>query len=135
VTYLLDTNVLSEARRPKGNRGVKEWFAAAPPDALFVSVLVLGEIRSGVDKLAKRDAARAAIYEAWLEELCDVYADRLLPVTADVAQIWGRINATTSVPVVDGLIAATARVHGLTVVTRNVTDLERAGVQVVNPFT
>ena len=101
---------------------------------LFVSVLVVGEIQQGVTRLQKREPRQAAVFEAWLKKLQREFADRLLPVSQDVALEWGRLSAGDPLPVVDGLLASTARVHGLTVVTRNVDDFEPTGVPVLNPF-
>jgi predicted nucleic acid-binding protein len=134
VSFLLDTNVLSEARRPRGDANVKAWLASAPADHLYLSVLVVGEIRGGIERLRRRDPVQADAYEEWLATLRRDYADRLLPVTTEVADEWGRMNVPDPVPVVDGLMAATAKAKGLTLVTRNTADLERSGVRLLNPF-
>jgi hypothetical protein len=101
---------------------------------LFLSVLVVGEIRLGVERLRRRDPVQAETLGRWLGEVHSTYADRILPVTSGVAEEWGRLNVPDPLPVIDGLLAATANVHGLTLVTRNTTDLARGGVQVFNPF-
>jgi hypothetical protein len=134
VTFLLDTNVVSEARRPAGHPGVRAWLGSVPAADLFVSVLVVGEIRRGVEQLRRRDGPQAAVIEAWLLRLVADYRDRVLPVTAAVAAEWGRLNVPDRLPVVDGLLAATARVHGLVLVTRNTDDFARTGVRLLNPF-
>jgi toxin FitB len=134
VSFLLDTNVVSEARRAAGHPGVRAWLGSVPAVDLFVSVLVVGEIRRGVEHLRRRDAPQAAVLEAWLLRLVADYRDRVLPVTAAVAEEWGRLNVPDPLPVVDGLLAATARVHGLVLVTRNTADFERTGVRLLNPF-
>jgi predicted nucleic acid-binding protein len=134
VTFLLDTNVVSEARRPAGHPGVRAWVRSVPAADLFVSVLVVGEIRRGVEQLRRRDPRQAAVIEAWLLRLVAEYGDRVLPVTAAVAEEWGRLNVPDPLPVVDGLLAATARVHGLVLVTRNTPDFARTGVRLLNPF-
>ena len=134
MSFLVDTNVLSEARKASGDAGVKRWFAEVPAEQLFLSVLVIGEIRRGIDRLRRRDPAQAEAFEPWLQALWTQYADRILPVTAEVCEAWGRMNVPDPLPVIDGLLAATAFVHGLTVVTRNTGDLARAGVAVLNPF-
>jgi predicted nucleic acid-binding protein len=134
VSFLLDTNVLSEARRPRGDANVKAWLASVPAGNLYLSVLVVGEIRGGIERLRRRDPVQADAYEGWLATLRRDYADRLLPVTAEVADEWGRVNVSDPVPVVDGLMAATAKVKGLTLVTRNTADVERSGVRILNPF-
>jgi hypothetical protein len=132
--YLLDSNVISEARRPGGDQGVKAWLASVRDSELYLSVLVVGEIRRGVERLRRRDPAQATVFEEWLAQLHRAYADRLLPITPAVAEEWGRLNVPDPLPVVDGLLAATARVAGLTLVTRNTADLARSGVPLLNPF-
>lgn len=134
MSYLLDTNVVSELRRRRPDSGVLTWFGSARAEDLRLSVLVIGEIRQGVELLAHRDADQAAAYEKWLVNLHDVYGDRIVPVTADVADVWGRLNVPDRLPVVDGLLAATAMVHGWTLVTRNTADVARTGVRLLNPF-
>ena len=134
MSYLLDTNVLSEVRKPSGNANVRAWFGEVRSDELFLSVLVLGEIRQGVERLKRRDQPQAAVIEEWLEGLAAHYGERILPVDFWVADAWGRLNARDPLPVIDGLLAATALVHGLTLATRNIRDVERSGVPLVNPF-
>lgn len=134
MSYLLDTHVLSEIRKPQGDTGVKAWFEGVRGDELYLSVLVLGEVRQGVERLKGRDEVQAAVYESWLEGLAANYRDRILPVDAGVTDLWGRLNAADPLPVVDGLLAATALTHGLTLVTRNVRDVARSGVPILNPF-
>jgi predicted nucleic acid-binding protein len=135
VTYLLDTNVLSETRKRQPDTGVTEWVAATEPGRLHVSVLTLGEIEQGIARIrARGDHQQAAGLERWLREMEVGFADRILPVTLPVASAWGRQQHVQPLPVVDALIAATARINGLTVVTRNVKDFQRSGIQVLNPF-
>jgi toxin FitB len=135
VTYLLDTNVLSETRKRQPAEGVIEWITATPPERLHVSVLTLGEIEQGIARIRGRgDRQQAAALEGWLREVELGFADRILPVTMPVASTWGRQQYARPLPVVDALIAATARVNGMTVVTRNVKDFEQSGVEVLNPF-
>jgi hypothetical protein len=135
VTYLLDTNVLSETRKRQPAAAVVDWIAATPPDRLHVSVLTLGEIEQGIARIRGRgDLPQASALEHWLSEVVTGFDDRVLPVTLPVATAWGRQQHARPLPVVDALIAATARVHGMTVVTRNVKDFELAGVDVLNPF-
>jgi len=134
MSYLLDTNVISEARKPTGDANVKAWFAATSSSQLFLSVLVLGEIRQGIERLRRRDRTQAQLLDAWLAMLRERYGDRLLPITDEIADEWGRLNVPDPLPAVDGLLAATARVHSLTLVTRNVADVERTGVRLLNPF-
>src|SRR5271163_3537644 len=107
--YLIDTTIISEVR--KGRRcdpNVAAWFRDVPDDALFLSVLVVGEIRQGIERLRTRNPRRAQALENWLEELLQSFGDRVLPVDTKVAQNWGRLNARSSYPVVDSLLAATA---------------------------
>jgi toxin FitB len=135
VSYLLDTNVLSETRKRQPAAGVADWIAATPRDRLHVSVLTLGEIEQGITKIRGRgDRRQAAALERWLGDVQAGFEDRVLPVTIPVASAWGRQQNAQPLPVIDALIAATAQVHGLTVVTRNVKDFELAGVQVLDPF-
>ncbi len=134
MSLLLDTNVLSEIRKKTPNAAVAAWFATVRAQDLYLSVLVVGEIRQGIERLARRDPGQAKVFEAWLDHLLDSYADRIVPVTADIARIWGRINVPDPVPVVDGLLAATAIVHDWTLVTRNGADVSGTGVRLLNPF-
>jgi len=136
MTYLLDTNVLSETRKRQPAAGVADWIAAMPPDRLHVSVLTLGEIEQGIARIRGRgDLQQASSIERWLRDVEVGFEDRVLPVTLRVAAAWGRQQYSQPLPVIDALIAATARVHGMTVVTRNAKDFELAGVQALNPFT
>ena len=134
MAYLLDTCVLSELRKPNGNRGVAIWVAGIRPDEAFLSVLTLGEIRRGIELHRAKDAKAAGALERWLMGLEAHYAERILPITAAIADRWGRLSLTQPLPVSDGLIAATGLEHRLTVVTRNVADFERSGVNTLNPF-
>jgi toxin FitB len=135
VTYLLDTNVLSETRKRQPTASVTDWIAATPPDRLHVSVLTLGEIEQGITRVRGRgDHHQASALERWLQEVETGFEDRVMPVTLPVAAAWGRQQYLRPLPVIDALIAATAQVHGMTLVTRNVKDFELAGVQVLNPF-
>lgn len=133
--YLVDTNVLSELRkRERCAPHVAAWFAAVAPEELWVSVLALGEIRRGIELLRKRDPSSAHALDRWLAGLETHYADRLLPVTAAIADRWGRLSPDQPLPVTDGLLAATAWEHKLTLVTRNVGDFMRSGVATLDPF-
>lgn len=135
MTYLVDTNVISELR--KGVRcdpNVAAWYAGVAETGLFLSVLVIGEIRSGIERLRRRDRPQAAAIASWLAAITRDFEDRILPIDRAVAEVWGRNNARRPIAAVDGLIAATARVHGLIVVTRNVADFARTGCPLLNPF-
>jgi toxin FitB len=134
VRYLLDTNVLSEVRRPRGDAGVKRWISSVPTEDLFLSVLTLGEVRRGIGLLSRRAPVQADLYEAWLVIVLRDYADRVLPVDATAAEEWGRMNVPDPVSIVDGLMAATAKVRNMTFVTRNTADVARTGVRLLNPF-
>ena len=134
MSFLLDTNVISEVRKKSPDPSVREWFASVSGTQLYLSVLVVGEIRQGVDRLQRTDPRKASVYEEWLEVLRREYSDRLLPITTAIAMEWGRLNAVDPIPVIDGLLAATAKVHALTLVTRNTVDVIRTGVRVLNPF-
>ena len=134
VKYLLDTNVLSEARRTRGDEGVVRWISSTPAEDLYLSVLVLGEVRRGAERLKRRDPRQAEVYEVWLQSVARDYADRILPVDAEIAEEWGRMSVPNPIPIMDGLMAATAKVRGMTLVTRNTADVERTGVRLLNPF-
>lgn len=135
MSYLLDTNVLSETRKRVPALGVAEWIAATPADQLCVSVLTLGEIEHGVARIrARGDGKQASALDRWLRELEAAFDGRIISVTLEVAREWGSQRFVQPVPVIDALLSATARVHGLTMVTRNARDFERTGVQVLNPF-
>jgi toxin FitB len=134
VTFLLDTNVLSEARKPRGDPAIKRWMKTVAGRDLYLSVLVVGEIRQGIERLRRRDPDQADVFESWLGRLRQEYAERILDVTAEVAEEWGRMNVPHPLPAVDALLAATAKIHGLTLVTRNTGDLRRTGAKLLNPF-
>jgi predicted nucleic acid-binding protein len=134
MSFLLDTNIVSEIRRQKPNIGVATWFDSVRPSELFLSALVVGEIRQGVERLSSRAPERADVLEKWLGHLVNTYGDRIVPVTVEVAEVWGRLNAREPLPVVDGLLAATALAHGWTLVTRNVRDIASTGVRYLDPF-
>ncbi len=132
--FLVDTNVLSEARKgTRANGSVVSWIRTHH-DRLYVSVFVLGEIRRGVETIRRRDARAAATLERWLREIETRFEERILPVDSLVADRWGRLVADRPTSTIDGLLAATALVHGLTLATRNVRDVAPTGVPYVNPF-
>ncbi len=134
TSYLLDTNVVSELRRRRPDEAVLGWFDRATASELYLSVLTIGELRQGIESLRRRDPRGAEALESWHTGLLSAYADRIVPVDAAVADRWGRLNVPDRVPVVDGMLAATALVHGWTLVTRNISDVRRTGVQTLNPF-
>ena len=136
MSYLLDSNVVSEMRkRERADPRVREWFAGVDDAELFLSVLTLGAIRRGIESIHRRDRTRALALNRWFHALLTGYETRILLVDQKVAEEWGRMNAVTTLPVIDSLLAATARAHGLTVVTRNTKDVARTGVPCVDPFT
>jgi len=138
VNYLVDTCVISELVKPRANARVVRWLRARTEATLFLSVLTLGEVQKGVEKLVK--GRRRAAIEQWLDE--DLHArfeGRVLDVTVEVARLWGKIQGRTEregriVPAIDALIAATAMTHEMTVVTRNESDIARAGAHVFDPW-
>ena len=133
--FLIDTNVLSELRKQqRANPGVKQWFASVAGDSLYLSVLVIGEIRNGIERLRCRDPIAANNLEAWLLRVETEMAERILPVTSNIADRWGRINSPDPLPAIDSLLAATTLEHDLVLVTRNIADVERTGVRCLNPF-
>ena len=135
MTFLIDTNVISEVR--KGNRAdptVAAWWSGVTEDDIWLSPLVLGEIRKGVELARRRDPRRTEALETWLAELTSRFGDRILPVDTAVAEQWGKMNAIRPVPVIDALLAATAKANDLTLVTRNVADVAGVGADVLNPF-
>lgn len=135
MSYLLDTNVVSEVRKPSPNAGVADWFAETDSAELHLSVLIVGEVRQGIERLRHRgDGEQAAVFERWLEVLKSEFGDRLLPVTMAVADCWGALNAGRPLPVVDGLLAATAAAHDLTLVTRDESLLTAPGVRTLDPW-
>lgn len=139
MSYLIDTNVLSELRRKQADGRVLEWFAARAAQSLFLSVLTLGEIRKGIAALDANlvHAARRQALNDWLEvDLPTFFLGRVLEVDANVADRWGRLQAQAGrpLPAIDSLLAATALQHQLTLVTRNVRDFEGLGLSLLNPW-
>ncbi len=135
MAFLLDTNVVSELRKSSPDEHVLRWSRAHASSGVFVSTLVVGEIRRGIERVRSRDPEQADRLEGWLDGLVTTYQDRILPVSTAVADEWGLMSAAPQPPpVIDGLMAATAKYHGLTLVTRNVADVARTGVPVVDPF-
>jgi predicted nucleic acid-binding protein len=133
LSFLLDTNAVSEIRRGRDPK-VRAWVDAVDDVDLHLSVMTLGEIRIGIDRLRDRDATQADAFARWLDELRNRFADRILPIEGRVADEWGQLNALASRNTVDSLIAATARVHALTVVTRNTRDFQGCEVPLLDPW-
>lgn len=134
VQYLLDTNVISETRKKQADRQVMSFLSAADPSSLNLSVLSLGELRKGIALKKASDPEMARQLEAWVEGLEYSFADRILGIDAAVSKVWGDLSAQRSRPVIDTLLAATAIVHGLTFVTRNISDVEGTHVKVFDPW-
>lgn len=134
TAYLVDTNVLSEIRKRSGNPAVQAWAAATPGGQLLVSVITIGEIESGADRVRGRDPAFAAALDRWIADLVVGFGENILPVSLAVARRWGRLAAEHGRSDTDMLIAATALEHGLTVATRNTRHFSPLGVPVIDPF-
>lgn len=132
--FLLDTNVISETRKLRPEARVMQFLDKTESEALRLSVLTLGELRKGVEVQRRQDAARATLLAGWVDELEMRFARQTLPIDWRVARLWGEWSATRSRPVVDTLLAATAMVHGLTLVTRNDKDVADLPVECMNPW-
>jgi len=133
--YLIDTNVIAELR--KGDRSdpnVRRWFAQHIADELWISVLVVGELRRGVEGIRRRDEPAADSVDRWLTSILRDFGDRILPITAPIADCWGRINAPNPLPAIDGFLAATAIEHDLTLATHNTAAVVASGCRLVDPF-
>lgn len=131
--YLLDTNVVSELRRPRPHGAVLAWLASVDDSEIFVSAVTLGEIQAGIELTREQDPAKAAELEGWLDMVSGAY--NVLPMDAAVFRAWARLMHRRSDTLYeDAMIAATAKVHRLTVVTRNVADFQALGFEVLNPF-
>ena len=134
MSFLIDTNVVSELRKPRPDANVARWFQSVRDSDLYLSVLVVGELRQGVELLRRRDRGQADALETWLLALERGYRDRLIPVTARIADVWGRLNVPNRLPAIDGLLAATAKFHDLTLATHNARHVRGTGISVLNPF-
>ena len=135
MNYLIDTNIISEVRKgPRCDPHVAKWYDNIDDASLYLSVLVIGEIRRGVEQVRPTDAAKANALEQWLLAVGRAFGERILPVDRDVADEWGRLNAGRRLPVIDSLLAATAKIHRMTLVTRNTADIADLTVLMLNPF-
>ena len=135
MSYLLDTNVISELRKgERADSNITAWFAGIADEEVFLSVLTIGEIRRGIERVRRRDPDSAAALDRWLALLSEAHGDRILPIDRAISEEWGRMNVPDPLPVVDGLLAATARVLDLTLVTRNVADIASTEVELLDPF-
>jgi predicted nucleic acid-binding protein len=134
VSYLLDTNALSELRKRRPDPRVTGWFDTAPKAELYLSCLTIGEIQRGIERLRRKDEVQAKAIERWLVGLRRFYQDRIVDIDIEIAERWGRLSAAATLPVIDGLLAATALTRDWTVVTRNVADFAPSGARVLNPW-
>lgn len=135
MAYLLDTNVFSELRKnERAAPAVTAWFGGVEETEVFLSVIVAGELRRGVELRRRHDPRTAFYLDEWLAGLINRHQSRILPVNLEVADLWGRLCLNQPLPKIDGLLAATALHHDLVLVTRNVADMARSGVRVLNPF-
>jgi predicted nucleic acid-binding protein len=135
VNYLLDTNIISEIRKGRDcDPQVATWFDSIDDENIYVSVLVLGEIRKGIERARSTNPSQARALDKWLSTLSQALADRILPVDLAVADEWGRMSAKRPVLTVDALLAATAKVHQMMLATRNVADVADLGAKVLKPF-
>jgi predicted nucleic acid-binding protein len=135
VNFLVDTNVISELQRGRrASPAVVEWFESQPHERVFTSVIVLGEIRRGIERIARRDRAQADHFERWYTSMRRRLDTRVLPIDEPVMMMWSRISVSDPLPAYDGLLAATALVHDMTVVTRNTPDFRQVGAKVLDPW-
>ena len=134
MNYLIDTNIISEVRKGERCDGhVAAWFASIDDEDIFLSVLVVGEIRKGIERARRTDPAQARALEKWLSTLKQSYGERILPIDQMVADEWGSMSAIRPLPTVDALLAATAKIHRMSLVTRNVADVAGLGAD-LNQF-
>jgi predicted nucleic acid-binding protein len=135
VNVLVDTNVVSELKLGvRASPRVLAWFAALPPERVYTSVIVLGELRRGIELIERRDRTQAKVLERWYSSMRQRLGPRVLDVDESVMMAWARISTPDMLPAYDGLIAATALVHGMVVATRNSADFRRTGVEVFDPW-
>jgi len=135
VKYLIDTNIISEVRKgARCDRDVAAWFESIADADIYLSVLVVGEIRKGIERARPNNPVQASALEQWLTELVRSFTERIMPIDQAVADEWGRMSAKRSLSTIDALLAATAKVNGMTLATRNISDVVNLGVRVLNPF-
>ena len=134
MMYLLDTTVVAELRKRDPDPHVLAWYSTVTSAEIYISALTMGEIRLGAERLRHQDAGQADLLEQWLRGLHAGYGDHVIDVDAAAAEEWGRLSVPDPLPVIDGLLAATAAARNWTLVTRNTGDVKRAGVRVLNPF-
>ena len=135
LKFLLDTNIISEIRkRERAHPGVASWVAQTPVKEIGTSVVALAEIRRGIELKRRHDPEQAAALDRWFAQMRTRLGDRVLPIDESIADAWARMSAPDPLPLIDGLLAATAKVHGLTLITRNAADVARTGVAILDPF-
>lgn len=135
MKFLLDTNIISEIRkRERAHPNVARWVAQTPVKDICTSVVVLAEIRRGIELKRRNDPEQADGLDRWFTQMRTRLGDRVLAIDEPIAEAWARLSVPDPLPLVDGLLAATARVHGLTLVTRNIADVARTGVLILDPF-
>ncbi|HEX9904169.1 MAG TPA: type II toxin-antitoxin system VapC family toxin [Propylenella sp.] len=135
MRFLLDTNVISEIRkRERAHPNVARWVAGTPVKEIGTSVIVLAEIRRGIELKRRRDQEQARSLDRWFAEMRARLGDRVLPIDEPIAEAWAMLSVPDPLPLIDGLLAASAKVHGLTLVTRNVGDIAKTGILVLDPF-
>lgn len=135
MKFLLDTNVISEIRkRDLSHPKVASWVARTPVTEMGTSVIVLAEIRRGIERKRRSDPEQAESLDRWFAQMRTRLGNRVLPIDEPIAEAWALLSVPDPLPLIDGLLAATAKIHGLTLVTRNVADIARTGVSVLDPF-
>jgi toxin FitB len=135
VNYQIDTNIISEVRKgAKCDRHVAAWYESIADVDIYLSVLVLGEIRKGIERARPNDPAQARALEKWLTDVIKSFGERILPIDQVVADEWGRMSVKRPLSTIDALLAATAKTHGMTLATRNIADVVDLGTDVLNPF-
>ncbi len=134
MSFLLDTSVVSETRKRTPDRNVLAWLDDTDHQDLYISVLTIGGLTKGIARRRRGDPRSAAGLEHWLRGIEELFSDRVIPIDASIATAWGNLDAGQPLPVIDSLLAATAKVRGLTLVTRNVEDIEETGVAYLNPW-
>ena len=135
MKFLLDTNVISEIRkRERAHPNVAQWVSQTPVKDIGTSVVVLAEIRRGIELKRRNDPEQAEVFDRWFAQMRTRLGDRVLAIDEPIAEAWALLSVPDPLPLIDGLLAATAKVHGLTLVTRNIADVARTGVSILDPF-
>jgi len=135
VKYLVDTNIISEVRKgARCDRYVAAWFESIADADIYLSVLVIGEIRKGIERARPNNPVQATALEQWLTAVVRSFAERIMPIDQAEADEWGRMSAKRSLSTIDALLAATAKANGMTLATRNISDVVNLGVRVLDPF-